>query len=186
MKWTRKDREVWYLAVVFLVSFALALPAMNVWLFVFDFDILDSLLEMLLEPLFEILSPSVPLPIFLFVHVIIFFLLPGLSHLPAYVYGIYTWDNADRGYPWHYLLALSVSETVSFFLMFLRVPLSPSIPPSWQIEVSFVFIILLVPTFHAYFEYNKYGDIREVVLLLMIYAPWLWLVRMFLGYVRFL
>jgi hypothetical protein len=42
---------------------------------------------------------------------------------------------------------------------------------------------LLIPTFHAYSEYEKYGDVREVVLLILIYAPWAQFLRLFTGYI---
>lgn len=120
-----------------------------------------------------------------------FYLMPVLPHLPAFFYGIYTQtDQPDRGVPGqkeNYLLALFISAPLSFFVT-MRTFLAYGLPPLypvWYIEVLIVAATLLIPTFHAYSEYEKYGDVREVVLLILIYAPWVQFVRTFVAYMRF-
>jgi hypothetical protein len=87
-----------------------------------------------------------------------------------------------------YQLALVTSILISFYVSIhswvLLIGLPP-IPPVWYHEVIIVIFVLLVPTCHAYVEYNKHGEFIQVILLFMVYAPWAQFVRLFTGYVRF-
>ncbi len=87
MKWTRNDREIWYLSGIFLMSLTLTLKPIPV---------------------------LVPFPWWISTSVI-FILYLSLPHLLAFVYGVYTQE--DRGVPGHkenYLLALFISAPLSF------------------------------------------------------------------------
>jgi len=117
--------------------------------------------------------------------------LPVLPHLPAFFYGAYTQKDEGRGVPGekeNYLLALLVSAPLSYYVVLRSEYMARGLPPAylvWYAEAVIVGAVLLVPTFHSYSEYKKYGDFREVVLLFMVYAPWVQFVRLFTGYMRF-
>lgn len=123
----------------------------------------------------------------------VFFLipfLPAVPHLPAFGYGVYT--RTDRvskgvlGQKENYLLAFSISALLSFFAIIYTLGVcSPGrMYPVWYIDVSIVAAALLIPTFHIYSEYE--GDFREVILLVLIYAPWVQFVRLLMVYAQFL
>lgn len=55
-----------------------------------------------------------------------------------------------------------------------------------SIDLIIVVTALLIPILHVYYEYERHGKIREVVLLVLIYAPWVQFVRMLTVYAQFL
>ena len=158
MAWTRNDREIWYLAAVFLVSLALSL-----------------LSAIMLEPI------PVQSGFLLLV------LLPILPHLPAYVYGVYIREVQTPAAP-GYQLALAVSTLISLYVnsyVIILLTGLPPLPPVWYHDVTVVVFVLLIPTYHMYIEYNDHGDFIQVVLLFIVYAPWAQFIRLFTGYMRF-
>lgn len=105
------------------------------------------------------------------------------------MYGVYLrkdqTPNTVLGYP----LALAVSSLTSLYLnAYIIVMLTgPPLPPIWYHDVIVVVFALLVLTYHAwmYIEYDEHGDVIQVMLLLMVYAPWVQFVRLFTWYMRF-
>ena len=177
LTWTRNDREIWYLAAIVLVSLILAPPCMS------------SLLPIDLLPLW--------IPVWIYI-ALLFLIGPVLPHLPAFVYGTYTsgwavvWKKNRQSMSLNYLSAFLISALISVFVnMYVDIRVcalvSPHKPyPVWYIDVAIVAVTLLIPTFHAYFAYEKYRDIGIVVMLVLIYAPWVQFVRLFSVYMRFI
>jgi len=166
LTWTRNNREIWYLTAIVLVSLVLA-----------------SL------RLMDIILWNLPISVFS----LFLYLRPIFPHFPAFLYGIYTQTDWNRegvsGQKANYLLALFISAPFSFFVTLrtsMTFPPSPMYYPVWQIEVPIVIITLLIPTFHAYFAYKKYGDIRMVMMIILIYAPWVQFVRTVEVYMHFI
>ena len=164
MKWTRNDREVWYLSVVFLVSLGLSLlsvPMLIQFGILFEFGILFA-------------------PFLI--------ILPHMPHMPAYVYGVHIREGQTSRIVSGYRLALIVSILTSLYVsvhVVLMLIGLPPMPPVWYHEVVVVSVVLLVPTYHAYTEYNKHEDFIQIVMLFMVYAPWAQFIRLFTGYMRF-
>ncbi len=181
----RSYEEVEYLAAIFVVSLALSLPRTNANIF-FILPNVDWL-----DPLFEMLS-ILPFILFAPLYFLIGILVPVLPHLPAFAYGMQTQDNMiseSMGMPRQkdsYRLALLISILLSFFatnyLFIIRGRTS--------LVLSIVIIVvatLLIPVFQVHYEYEDHGSIREIVLILLIYAPWVQFVRlgMWMRYISF-
>lgn len=172
--------EVEYLAVIFIVSLSFSLPRTNANIFFLlpNLDWLDPLLE----------TASI-LPFFLFapLYFSIAILVPVLPHLPAFLYGMQTQDNRiseGMGMPRQkdsYRLALLISILLSLF-----------VTNHWYIirgrtslALSIVIIVvatLFIPALQAYYEYKDHGIVREVVVIVLIYAPWVQFVRIWVVY----
>jgi hypothetical protein len=155
----RSYEEVGYLAAIFVVSLALSSHLITI---VVLFKLAD-----IVPILIPILFPFVPF-------------LPFLPHLPGFVYAKRTSNR--RG---DYYFALAVSFVLSQYSHLhyrLRDVGMGTVPVHlvWYEEIALLTVTLLVPTFHAYLRYD--GDLREVVLLVLIYAPWVQLIRMGIAY----
>lgn len=166
LTWTRNDREIWYLTAIVLVSSALSLHLITLTIFFGLFDILTAvippfeLFEIILMPIFDIFLAVLPL----------------LPHLLGFVYAKRTGNG--RG---SYYFALAVSFVLSHYsFSYYDITGHGVVNPIWYEEIAFLSVTLLVPTFHAYLRYD--GDIREIVLLVLIYAPWVQLIRMGIAY----
>lgn len=180
MNWTRNNREVWYLVGIVLTSLALAPPF---WVLQGSFTLLEALSTVLSTFILRLLSPG---------FLLLVYLIPVLPHLPAFLYGVYFRTDGDAGslpgQKENYISALYISAPTSFFVTY-NTYIFSGIPPTypiWQFEVAIVAANLLILTFHAYFVYEKYGDLRTVVLLIMIYAPWAQFARLFTGQGQFM
>lgn len=145
---------------------------------------------------FSQVSHAVPRNRFEAFIILIFFsflwvLTPVILHLVAFIYSVITqdrhrvriqrvqggWTRQEK----NYVIALVTSAFLSYVVTRYSVctPTGTS-HPVWYVDVSIVVAALLIPTFHAYFLYD--GDVREVVLLVMIYAPWVHFIRLFVAY----
>lgn len=162
--WIRNDRERWYLAAIILLSIALTLFTSHLF-FTKVFIEGSSFFRYVLFSLSILLYP-----------------VPVLPHLPAFVYARYTRDSSRDipGKTESYFMAFLAAIAISFAVT-MRVGMVMGLPPAlpfWQIDVLFTAGVLLIPAFHSYCQYDEYEDFRRVVLLVMVYAPWTWIVRL--------
>jgi len=158
MNWTKNDREVQYLVVIALASLVMSLSNVTVQLLMDTFT-----------PMAE--SSDVVSFELLFLYVASVYTTPILPHLPAFVYAVYTREGGSSENMWNsYITALLVSGLIALFLTYPSSPVLYDTSSVWFSVAIFVLFVLYVPILHAYFRYD--GDLREVVLLFMIYAPW--------------
>lgn len=165
LTWTRNNRDIWYLVAIFLITLSLSLSMKYIWL------IRDTAVE-----------DGSFLGYILFTAIHFSYYVPVLSHLPAFVYGRITRDPSRDapGTTESYFVALLASITVSLAVT-IRITMLFGLPPaypSWQIDVLFVVAVLLVPAYHAYSDYDTHGNVRRGILLVMVYAPWVQIVRL--------
>jgi hypothetical protein len=157
MELTKNDREVRYLVVIAPASSVLSLSNLAV--------------QMVMATLTSVAGNSGIVSFgLLFLYVASVYTVPLLPHIPAFVYAVYAREEGMTETPNSYITAFLVSGLFALFLTYPSSPILYQTSSDWFSVAIFVLFVLAIPALHAYLRYD--GDLREVVLLFMIYAPW--------------